>query len=162
MWRHLQYVSKQLYWYWGNWWYLLFMHLYLIFHSALLFWLWSDAFEYLCGLMVIHLSCLDSSCISHWWNSENSPNSTRWDEGRSKLFPRNNMERRSKIFATSWYSVEEHWDKWTCSLQCSSYSVLFLDGRGSWWFVIFIRMTWQSFAICACRFYYCNDSYYCT
>ena len=88
---------------------------------------------------IIHFfsSLVDTSCISYRWNSKDTSNSTRWDEGRNELLSWDNLERCTKILKTCWHSFEEHWDKWTRSLQCPSHSILFLDGWGSRWYLSF-------------------------
>ena len=109
-----------------------------LFQGCLNNWL-INLLHFLIGLAFACLPFADSSCIQNWWNPENSSYATRWNAGWDELFSWNNMEGCSKVFTACWYRFEEHWNKWARSLQCSFYSVFFLDGWESWWYDIIYK-----------------------
>ena len=97
---------------------------------------------------------VDPSRISYRWNSKDSSNPTRWDAGRNELLSWDNLERCTKILTPCWHSSKERRNQWTCSLQCPTYSVLFLDGWWSWWYVYLFLLQLKSNHRNVCTFHY--------
>lgn len=81
------------------------------------------------------ISWSDSSCLSDWWDSAITTDTSRWDACWHELLPWNHLERSSQVFASSGHGVKGDWCEWASSTQHQPHPILFLDGGWSWWYL---------------------------